>query len=120
MPQYGVGTHGRSLTLALPDRQSIAPAPNTPYRLFLPGKTDAIQHTPSNDGILHGVTDAQGRTAWVWTEQPHAATDFTLIRRVGDGAWGHFFQLNSSGDNAPLPAWPYILTLRQRWGEQWS
>lgn len=119
MPQYGVGTHGRSLTLALPDRQSIAPAPNTPYRLFLTGKTDAIQNTPSNDGILHGVTDAQGRTAWVWTEQPHAATDFTLIRRVGDGAWGHFFQLNSSGDNAPLPAWPYILTLRQRWGEQW-
>ncbi|KAG1434940.1 hypothetical protein G6F56_014140 [Rhizopus delemar] len=37
MPQYGVGTHGRSLTLALPDRQSIAPAPNTPYRLFLTG-----------------------------------------------------------------------------------
>lgn len=120
MPQFGVGQYGRSLTLGLPtDGDSIAPAPNTPYRLFVTGKDDSIQNTPSQDGILHGVTDAQGRTAWVWTQLPHAAKDFTLIRRIGDGAWGHFFQLNSSDDNGHLPAWPYIMTMRQRWGEQW-
>lgn len=120
MPQFGAGKHGRALTLALPTGDdNIAPAPNTPYRLFVTGKDDSIQNTPSQDGILHGVTDAQGRTAWVWTQQPHAPKDFTLIRRIGDGAWGHFFQLNSSGDNAHLPAWPYIMTMRQRWGEQW-
>lgn len=119
MPEYGEGGHGRSLTLGLYDGDTFQPAANTPYRLFLTAKGEKIQGTPSDDGILHGVTDAQGRTAWIWTEQPHAATDFTLIRRIGDGPWGHFFQLHSSGDNEPLPAWPYILTLRQRWGEQW-
>lgn len=119
MPEYGEGSHGRTLTLGLYDSDTFQPAANTPYRLFLTAKNDAIQGTPSGDGILHGVTDAQGRTAWIWTTQPHAAADFTLIRRIGDGPWGHFFQLHSSGDNEPLPAWPYILTLRQRWGEQW-
>lgn len=119
MAQYGAGPHGQSLTLTLLNDRHAAPAPNTPYRLFLTAKRESIANTPSQDGILHGVTDAEGRTAWVWTEQPHDADDFTLIRRVGDGRWGHFFQLHSSGDKEPVPAWPYILTMRQRWGEQW-
>lgn len=119
MPQYGAGPHGQSLTLTLMNNRAAAPAPNTPYRLFLTAKRESIANTPSQDGILHGVTDAEGRTAWVWTEQPHDPDDFTLIRRVGDGPWGHFFQLTSSGDKEPVPAWPYILTMRQRWGEQW-
>ncbi|WP_434644426.1 tetratricopeptide repeat protein [Achromobacter piechaudii] len=119
MPQYGSGPYGRFLTLTLLNNRDAAPAPNTPYRLFLTGKGDSIQGTPSQDGILHGVTDELGRTAWVWTEQPHPPEDFTLIRRIGDGAWGHFFQLNSSNDKTPVPAWPYIMTMPQRWGEQW-
>ncbi len=119
MPQFGVGPYGQSLTLTLQNNRDAAPAPNTPYRLFLTGKQSSIRNTPSQDGILHGVTDAQGQTAWVWTEQAHDPADFTLIRRVGDGPWGHFFQLTSSTDKSPVPAWPYILTMRQRWGEQW-
>lgn len=117
--QAAAGERSRSLTLMLMDNKHIAPAPNTPYRLFVTGNNDAILDTPSGDGILHGVTDAQGRTAQVRTTLPHAEEDFTLIRRIGDGPWGHFFQLQSSGDGAPLPAWPYIMTMRQRWGEQW-
>ncbi|WMD20040.1 hypothetical protein RAS12_26065 [Achromobacter seleniivolatilans] len=119
MPQYGVGLYGRSLTLTLHNNRDGAPAPNTPYRLFLSGKGESIQDTPSQDGILHGVTDDQGRTAWVWTDKPHADEDFTLLRRIGDGGWGSFFQLNSSQDRSPLPAWPYIMTMNTRWGEQW-
>ncbi|MFD4837179.1 tetratricopeptide repeat protein [Achromobacter sp. NPDC058515] len=119
MPQYGRGDNGRSLILTLLNSKGGEPAANTPYRLFLAGKDESIRDTPSQDGILHGVTDGRGQTAWVWTEQPHAGGDFTLIRRIGDGPWGHFFQLNSSNDGAPLPAWPYIMTMHQRWGEQW-
>lgn len=120
MPQYGRGTHGQTLTLTLLSDHTSALAPHTPYRLFLTGKKEFIEDTPSQDGILHGVTDDQGRTAWVWTDKPHDPDDFTLIRRVGDGAWGHFFQLHSSSSTKePVPAWPYILTMRQRWGEQW-
>ncbi|EHK64025.1 tetratricopeptide repeat family protein 13 [Achromobacter arsenitoxydans SY8] len=113
------GELSRSLTLELMNSKGGQPAPNTPYRLFVTGKGDTILDTPSGDGILHGVTDAEGRTAQARTTLPHAAEDFTLIRRIGDGPWGHFFQLNSSGNNKPLPAWPYIMTMRQRWGEQW-
>lgn len=120
MAQYGVGPHGQSLTLTLLNSHDSAPAPNTPYRLFLTGKQESIRDTPSQDGILHGTTDAEGRTAWVWTDKAFQPEDFTLIRRVGDGPWGHFFQLHSSGnDKEPVPAWPYILTMHQRWGEQW-
>lgn len=119
MAQFGTGPHGQSLTLTLLNNRKAEPAPNTPYRLFLTGKQESIHNTPSQDGILHGVTDAQGRTAWVWTEQAHKPEDFTLIRRIGNGAWGHFFQINSSTGKEPVPAWPYILTMHQRWGEQW-
>ncbi|MEN4919505.1 hypothetical protein ABE485_12585 [Achromobacter spanius] len=118
-PQAAEGLRSRSLTLTLMNSKGGAPAPNTAYRLFVTGKDDAILDTPSGDGILHGVTDAQGRTAPARTTLPHAEEDFTLIRRIGDGPWGHFFQLQSSGDKAPLPAWPYIMTMHQRWGEQW-
>jgi len=109
----------RSLTLTLLNSKSAAPAPNTPYRVFVTGKDDAILGTPDGDGIVHGVTDAQGRTAPLRTTLPHTADDFTLIRRIGDGPWGHFFQLQSSGNKEALAGWPYILTMPQRWGEQW-
>ncbi|WP_240622149.1 tetratricopeptide repeat protein [Achromobacter mucicolens] len=109
----------RSLTLTLWDGQRADPAPNTPYRAFVTGKDDAILDTPSGDGILHGVTDGEGRTAPIRTTLPHAEDDFTLIRRIGDGPWGHFFQLHSSGSPEPLPGWPYIMTMHQRWGEAW-
>lgn len=109
----------RSLTLTLLTSKGVAPAPNTPYRVFLTGKNDAILGTPDGDGIQHGTTDAQGRTAPLRTTLPHTADDFTLIRRIGNGPWGHFFQLQSSGDKEALAGWPYILTMRQRWGEQW-
>lgn len=107
------------LTLMLPTRDGVAPAPDTPYRVFLTGKDDAILDTPRADGILHGVTDAQGRTARIRTALPHRADDFTLLRRIGDGPWGHFFQLLRSGDDEPLAGWPYIMTMHLRWGEQW-
>ncbi len=109
----------RQLTLTLLNSQAAEPAPNTPYRVFVTGQGDAILGAPDGDGIVHGVTDAQGRTAPLRTALPHSPDDFTLVRRVGDGPWGHFFQLQRGGDNAPLPAWPYIMTMRQRWGEQW-
>lgn len=109
----------RSLTLTLMNDKGAAPAPHTPYRAFVTGKDDAILDTPSGDGILHGVTDDQGRTAQIRTTLPHAEEDFTLIRRIGDGPWGHFFQLHGSGSTEPLAGWPYITTMRQRWGEQW-
>lgn len=112
-------TRTRSLTLTLMDGKGPAPAPYTPYRVFVTGSNDEILDTPSGDGILHGVTDAQGRTAQFRTALPHTEDDFTLIRRIGDGPWGHFFQLQRSGTTEPLPAWPYIMTMRQRWGEQW-
>lgn len=121
MPQYGRGDHGLFLTLELPDGSGSgsAIAPNTPYRLFLTGSDQAIEDTPSRDGILHGITDAQGRTAWIWTREAHSAQDFTLIRRVGDGPWGQFFRLQTGNDAAPLGGWPYVTTMRKRWGEQW-
>ena len=109
----------RSLTLTLMNGKGAAPAPNTPYRVFVTGNDDAILDTPSGDGILHGVTDARGRTAQIKTTRPHADEDFTLIRRIGDGPWGHFFQVQRSGIPEPLPAMPYIMTMHQRWGEQW-
>ena len=109
----------RSLTLTLMNGKVPAPAPHTPYRVFVTGSNDEILDTPSGDGILHGVTDAEGRTAQIRTSLPHTEEDFTLIRRIGDGPWGHFFQLQRSGTTEPLPAWPYIMTMRQRWGEQW-
>lgn len=109
----------RTLTLTLMNGERGAPASNTPYRVFVTGKDDAILDTPSGDGILHGVTDAEGRTAQIRTTLPHSEEDFTLVRRIGDGPWGHFFQLQRSGSSEPLPAWPYIMTMRQRWGEQW-
>jgi len=109
----------RSLTLTLMDGNGPAPAPHTPYRVFVTGSNDEILDTPSGDGILHGVTDAEGRTALIRTSLPHTEDDFTLIRRIGDGPWGHFFQLQRSGSTEPLPAWPYIMTMPQRWGEQW-
>ena len=37
----------------------------TPYRLFLTGKDQSIRNTPDGSGVIHGVTDAQGRTAWI-------------------------------------------------------
>lgn len=119
MPQYGRGDNGQVLTLKLLNNHGSAIAPNTPYRLFLTGAGQSIDGTPSQDGILHGVTDAQGRTAWIWTREAHSAEDFTLIRRIGDGPWGQFFLLNSSRDQTPLPGWPYITTMHKRWGEQW-
>ncbi|MBV2159640.1 hypothetical protein EUC41_23205 [Achromobacter denitrificans] len=120
MPQYGTGPHGRYFTLTLEQRQGSALAAGTPYRLFLTDKSEDIAGTPTQDGILHGVTDAQGRTAWVWTREAHSPDDFTLIRRIGDGPWGHFFHLHSSGkDKEPVAGWPYITTMRMRWGEQW-
>lgn len=118
-PQASDSQRIRTLTLTLMNGNGGAPAPNTPYRVFVTGKDDAILDTPSGDGILHGVTDAQGRTAPIQTTLPHREEDFTLIRRIGDGPWGHFFQLHRSGSSAPLLAWPYIMTMRQRWGEQW-
>ncbi|MNK12241.1 hypothetical protein D3C87_302990 [compost metagenome] len=119
MPQYGQGEHGMVLTLTLHNNRDSAIAPNTPYRLFLTGAGQSIDNTPSQDGIVHGVTDAQGRTAWIWTREPHSAQDFTLIRRIGDGPWGQFFQLGSRNDSTPLPGWPYVTTMHKRWGEQW-
>ena len=120
LPQYGTGPHGRYFTLTLEQRQGSALAAGTPYRLFLTDKGEDIAGTPTQDGILHGVTDAQGRTAWVWTREAHSPDDFTLIRRIGDGPWGHFFHLHSSGkDKEPVAGWPYITTMRMRWGEQW-
>ncbi|WP_447921897.1 tetratricopeptide repeat protein [Achromobacter aegrifaciens] len=119
MPQYGQGEHGRYLVLKLENSRRGTVAPATPYRLFLTGKGQSIEGTPSRDGILHGITDAQGRSAWVWTREAHIARDFTLVRRIGDGPWGHFFHLQSSSGKAPLGGWPYITTMHVRWGEQW-
>ncbi|WP_225596862.1 tetratricopeptide repeat protein [Achromobacter sp. ACM04] len=119
MPQYGKGEHGRYLILRLDNSRGGGIAPNTPYRLFLTGEDKAIEGTPDHDGIVHGVTDALGRSAWIWTREAHSAEDFTLIRRIGSGAWGSVFQLQSGGDNGPLGGWPYITTMHVRWGEQW-
>ena len=66
--------------------------------------------------MIHGVTDAQGRTAWIWTETDHLARDFTLVRLAGDYSWGQVFQLSSSGEHAPVAGYPRI-ALHQRWGE---
>ena len=119
MPQYGKGEHGRYLVLRLENSRGAAVAPGTPYRLFLTAKGQSIENTPSQDGILEGVTDALGRSAWVWTREAHPAEDFTLVRMIGDGAWGHFFQLQSGSGSKPLAGWPYITTMHVRWGEQW-
>lgn len=102
MPQYGKGEHGRYLVLRLENSRGAAVAPGTPYRLFLTAKGQSIENTPSQDGILEGVTDALGRSAWVWTREAHPAEDFTLVRMIGDGAWGHFFQLQSGSGSKPL------------------
>ena len=67
--------------------------------------------------MIHGVTDAQGRTAWIWTETDHLARDFTLVRLAGDYSWGQVFQLSSSGEHAPVAGYPYRIALHQRWGE---
>jgi len=119
MPQYGKGDHGRYLILRLDNSRGSAIAPNTPYRLFLTAKGQSIEGTPDQDGIVHGVTDALGRSAWIWTREKHAAADYTLIRRIGDGAWGTVFQLQTSGEKDPLEGWPYLTTMHVRWGEQW-
>ncbi|MGS1009185.1 tetratricopeptide repeat protein [Achromobacter anxifer] len=119
MPQYGKGEHGRYLILRLDNSRGSAIAPNTPYRLFLTGKNQSIEGTPDHDGIVHGVTDALGRSAWIWTREAHSAKDYTLIRRIGSGAWGSVFQLQSGGDKDPLGGWPYVTTMHVRWGEQW-
>ncbi|WP_242702603.1 MULTISPECIES: tetratricopeptide repeat protein [Achromobacter] len=119
MPQYGKGGHGRYLILRLDNSRGNAIAPNTPYRLFLTAKGRSIEGTPSQDGIVHGVTDARGRSAWIWTREKHGAADYTLIRRIGDGAWGTVFQLQTSGEKDPLGGWPYLTTMQVRWGEQW-
>ncbi|WP_256942976.1 tetratricopeptide repeat protein [Achromobacter xylosoxidans] len=119
MPQYGKGKHGRYLILKLDNSRGSAIAPNTPYRLFLTGKDQSIEGTPDHDGIVHGVTDALGRSAWIWTREAHSAKDYTLIRRIGSGAWGSVFQLQSGGDKDPLGGWPYVTTMHVRWGEQW-
>ena len=63
------------------------------------------------------MTDAQGRTAWIWTETDHLARDFTLVRLAGDYSWGQVFQLSSSGEHAPVAGYPYRIALHQRWGE---
>ncbi len=120
MPQYGKGEHGRYLVLRLENDRGDAIAPNMPYRLFLTAKDHSIEGTPDHDGIVHGVTDALGRSAWIWTREPHTARDYTLIRRIGDGPWGQVFQLQSSWDQAPLKGRPYITTMRVRWGERWA
>ena len=87
-----------------PDRPQLAP--HTPYRLFLTGKDQSIRNTPDGSGVIHGVTDAQGRTAWIWTETDHLARDFTLVRLAGDYSWGQVFQLSSSGEHAPVAGYP--------------
>jgi hypothetical protein len=120
MPQYGKGEHGRYLVLRLENDRGDALAPNMPYRLFLTAKEHSIEGTPDHDGIVHGVTDALGRSAWIWTREPHAAREYTLIRRIGDGPWGQVFQLQSSWDQAPLKGRPYLTTMRVRWGERWA
>ncbi|MBR8657595.1 hypothetical protein KDH83_30200 [Achromobacter sp. Marseille-Q0513] len=63
------------------------------------------------------MTDAQGRTAWIWTDTDHLARDFTLVRLAGDNSWGQVFQLSSSFENEPLTRYPYRIGLHQRWGE---
>ncbi len=119
MPQYGAGRYGRYLILPAQLYGEADVAANTPYRLFLTAKKNAIHNTPSQDGILHGVTDEHGRTAWVWTDKNYITEEFTLLRRVGDAPWGTFYQLSSSSDSEPLTQWPYVVSMQQRWGPKW-
>lgn len=117
MPQFGAGAYGRYLVLKVQGPTGPQLAPHTPYRLFLTGKDQSIRNTPDGSGVIHGVTDAQGRTAWIWTETDHLARDFTLVRLAGDYSWGQVFQLSSSGEHAPVAGYPYRIALHQRWGE---
>ena len=62
MPQFGAGAYGRYLVLKVQGPTGPS-SPHTPYRLFLTGKDQSIRDTPDGSGVIHGVTDAQGRTA---------------------------------------------------------
>ena len=79
MPQFGAGAYGRYLVLKVqgPTGPSSRRTPLPP----VPDRQDqSIRDTPDGSGVIHGVTDAQGRTAWIWTETDHLARDFTLVR----------------------------------------
>ena len=81
-------------------------ARNTPYRLFL------IDGSIGGQPFYHGVTDNDGKTIIVRSETEIKPENVVLVKRIGDGSWGHMFVLNYDASTVPVAGRPYRLTMK--------
>jgi hypothetical protein len=103
----GVGTQSHRFVLR--DPLTGAPMPRARYRLFL--KNQKIPDTPTDDGIIWGISDSRGHTATVRLPKHYAWAEWVLVPVQGHGESGTFFSITST-EGEVLSGLPYIVSLK--------
>jgi hypothetical protein len=107
-PLRHVGAGAHTHRFLLKDPLTGAPMAGARYRLFL--ENHHIPGTPSDDGIVWGITDSRGYTATVRLRRHYARSEWVLIPVQGKGDSGTFFSVvTTQGDIRPGA--PYIVSL---------
>ena len=108
-PDFSAATTGSGAVrqqFVLKDPRTQQAAPHTPYHLAIRGMVLSANPKQSWDG----VTDAQGRTVTVLSDQPIASSAVVLVRRFGEGNYGELFSVSDPA-NRPLANVPVTLSL---------